>query len=484
MVFIPNWGKFNRKRFSGRAQINWNNPLSNNLKALPFATSEGIIDLVSEKLFTHVGTKTPVNNIETLGYYVDSSNYFYLDGLSALCSVTDSLSAFVSAVNSATTNTAKRSVSYLASDNSTLIGLDFGTGSANAFRVTGKYGSVFPIGIAGTQVADKLITFAATRKTGVSNTFKYSLNGSLLTQTTSSAASTANLAGEISRINIGVNGGITSPFSGGFFISGVFNEFSEQEKLNDLTEYPYQLVKSNPRIFYFPTTNVDLALNSLLNANTIENLILVQANTLAINNLLQTNLTEIITLTQQNTISLLNLISAQTIDNINLTQQNTLNQDSLNQTNTMENVDLNLSLNLLVDNLTALTSLLNLDLLQQNIITINNLNLTNSLENPSLAQQNTLNIAGLSQNSMLESLVLNFINILTVDSTFNLNTLSNIDLVQANSLIISSLNNLQTTQNLQLLVTIIDNLTGKSLYIYGKTTNCYINIEHRTIYIN
>jgi hypothetical protein len=60
MVFIPRWSKFRENKPVGDVEIDWNNPISNNLAFATIATS--LFDLVTNKSITIAGNKTSLSS--------------------------------------------------------------------------------------------------------------------------------------------------------------------------------------------------------------------------------------------------------------------------------------------------------------------------------------------------------------------------------------------------------------------------------------
>jgi hypothetical protein len=174
---------------------------------------------------------------------------------------------------------------------------------------------------------------------------------------------------------------------------------------------------------------IDLIIDSLTQAQTLENIAFTQTHELVIAALTQ----------------------AQTLDNIVFTQLHELVIAALTQAQELENVTIAAgSIDLVIADLTQAQTLDNLTITQVHQLVINALTQAQTLDNVTITQVHNLVINALTQAQTLDNVTITQVHNLVIDAITQAQTLDNLTVNSAINLVINALTQAQTLDNLSL----------------------------------
>ena len=197
-------------------------------------------------------------------------------------------------------------------------------------------------------------------------------------------------------------------------------------------------------------TAIDLLIDNLTQAQTLENLTLTQDHALVIDAITQAQTLENVTITQVHELVIANLTQAQTLDNLTVTIVTNLVIADLIQAQTLDNLTLTQVHELVIAALTQAQALDNLILTQVHQLVINALTQAQTLDNVTMTQVHQLVIAALTQTQTLDNLTVAIVTNLVVADLTQAQTLDNLTITQVYNIIIAALTQAQTLQGLTL----------------------------------
>jgi len=262
-MFIPAWSKYKNKRPPGRLQIDYNNDLVKNLRSLIIPTGAGAIDLVNQVLIPANGATASIigKNTELVCSNADTTSNFEKVFTANLIEASDSFTVFARAYSTLSDTDAKRVVTYAQSGPSTNnIFLNFGVGGLNRIRASAVLSGASPVAdIVFAPLANTFYNVAFTRKTGEDNTWLAALDGATKSVNTGTP-STASFANATNAVAICATINNNTGLQGGVALTALWRGFVDQDFLNELTEYPYQLLKPVRTYFILPSHELSGAL--------------------------------------------------------------------------------------------------------------------------------------------------------------------------------------------------------------------------------
>lgn len=519
MVFIPKWDRFSTLQPVGECEIDYSNPLTEKLVFVKW----GLQTIAGDKLVNPVYVANiPTKLVETdLGSaVVIDAEYYYVTYDVKLANASTSNNYTIAANLSANyTNTEFIFTLHdYPSNNNPLCG----------FRSTGTQGQL--------EVYYRTSTYSTDTLTVATPIFGNYCNHVFTTSRTARAFYGLDKA--TSTVDIGADGLGAAKFTfygragynttrANLGLVALWERTLTDDEVREYKQYPWQVLRQRPKIFLLPAnTNIELILQNLSVTQNINNIALIQQNTLSSNNLSQeqtltspvlvqqnilvnNSLTQAQTvddfiLTQNNIISLQGISTIQQLTNADLVQQNILVMDNISQTNILSSLALLMSAILELQSISETVNYTNLDLVQQNLLVVDNITETNLLSTITLIQQNVLNINSILETVNIDNIGLSQNNILTLEHTQSTSNLSNITLSTTPLLNINNLNVTSTLSTINLTsssILIVDALLhsiitsnlklslggllieGNFIYILGKNSNIYVIRDKKDIYM-
>jgi len=205
------------------------------------------------------------------------------------------------------------------------------------------------------------------------------------------------------------------------------------------TKFDYALSSTELTNYTPPAPlSILLTVQNSLSAQSLDNVVLTQANVLSVNGSLSTQTIDNLALTQANTIAIDSMLSAQVIDNIDLTQANILIIDDSQSAQLLDDLVLSIASQLTIQESLSSQTTDNIDLTQANTIAIDSTLSAQLTDNLELTQANILIIDGSQSAQLLDDLVLSIASQLTIQESLSSQTTDNIDLTQSNTLVIDN----------------------------------------------
>jgi hypothetical protein len=150
---------------------------------------------------------------------------------------------------------------------------------------------------------------------------------------------------------------------------------------------------------------IDLIIANLTQAQTLDNLTITQIHELIINALTQAQTLDNVTITQVHNLVIAALTQAQTLDNVTITQVHQLVIAAITQAQTLDNLTVDSAINLVINALTQAQTLDNLAMTQVHQLVVNALTQAQTLDNLALTQLHQLIIANLTQGQILSNVI-------------------------------------------------------------------------------
>lgn len=236
MVFIPRWERFRDRMPQGAVEINWNNPLSNNLILLLVND----VELVSDRIISEANEVKGVNTNNLYG--ISSGTHTF---------------TFTSEFSNYTALFRLRTNNYVSEFKNLALGRNNASSDAFTIKSTTTEKLESRINHSGFSIALSGSTDnIATAGVKASTTTVYTLN----TSSSSGNSWSSNSSGTpISLKSITFTQSYLS-----HAIVSVFSKYLDHGITEELIQYPYQLVKQVPKIFILPSTSSTFSNTAML----------------------------------------------------------------------------------------------------------------------------------------------------------------------------------------------------------------------------
>ncbi len=217
-------------------------------------------------------------------------------------------------------------------------------------------------------------------------------------------------------------------------------------------------ILGNPRVLPFSigafgkfiASGVTLVIDSILHAQSLDNVALLQQNSISVNSIEHAKLSGNLVLNQSNTLSINILLHGKSSDNLNLTESNNLFIDKIVHQNNFDNLILDPGNTLIINDITHTKASDNVDLVQEISLIINDILHSLLIDNIDLTQSIVLTVNSILHIKSVDNVALDMSVIISIDGNTHSINFDNLMLAQANTILVNAILHSKSADEIQL----------------------------------